>query len=102
MLEAVFVFGLMNCIFEFVLLAMIAPRTRLRLLGNDRACNAVHVLFLLGNLVIHWGTLIGTMSGIGAFICSLLTIRVARFMFGYVRGTTYRAGVIKFSKEELV
>jgi len=93
MIEAVFVFGAMNVLFEFVLLSMLPPRTRLRLLGNPGARNAVHVLFLLANLIIHWGTLVGTMSGIGAFISSLLTIKVAMLLFGYVEeGRFYHVG----------
>ncbi len=101
MISAVLLFGAMNCVFEFILLCMLPPRARLRLLGNDGACNAVHVLFLMGNLVVHWGTLIGTMSGIFAFICSMLTIRVARTLFGCVHGDTYHVGFIKFTREEL-
>lgn len=102
MIEAVFVFGIMNCIFEFIVLCMMPPRTRLRVLGSKAKSNAMHIAFLTFNLIVHWGTVTGTMSAIGAFLCSMLTIRVARLIFGYVSDTTYRVGVVKFSREELV
>lgn len=101
MLEAVFVFGIMNVIFEFVLLGMVPPRTRLRVLGSEAKSNAVHVAFLLLNITIHWGTLIGTMSGIGAFLCSIATVRVARLLWGYVQDDTYHRGVIGYRVSEL-
>ena len=53
MIDAVLLFGALNVLFEFVLLCMIAPRLRLRLLGNEAASNALHVFFLLANLIIH-------------------------------------------------
>lgn len=103
MVEAVFVFGALNVLFEFVLLCMLQPRTRLRLLGNDHAKALVHVLMLSLNLVIHWGTLVGTMSAIVAFVCSLVTVEVAAKVFGCIRqGRYYTVGLVRYSKEELV
>lgn len=100
-IEAVFVFGMMNVIFEFVMLCMLPPRTRLRVLGSDRR-SLLHVVFLLMNLMIHWGTLIGTMSGIAAFITSIVTVEFARRMFGYVVDDRYyHVGWIKYSVKEL-
>ena len=37
MIEAVIFFGLINIVFEFVVLSMVPPRARLRLLGNKGA-----------------------------------------------------------------
>ena len=103
MIDAVLLFGALNVLFEFVLLCMIAPRLRLRLLGNEAASNALHVFFLVANLIIHWGTLIGTMSGVLAFVASILTVNVARKVFGTItEGRYYRVGWIKYSREELV
>ncbi len=103
MIDAVLLFGALNVLFEFVLLAMVAPRLRLRLLGNEAASNALHVFFLVANLIIHWGTLIGTMSGVLAFVASILTVNVARKVFGTItEGRYYRVGWIKYSREELV
>lgn len=103
MIDAVLLFGVLNVLFEFVLLAMLAPRLRLRLLGNEAASNALHVFFLVANLIIHWGTLIGTMSGVLAFVASILTVNVARKLFGTItEGRYYRVGFIKYSAEELI
>ena len=102
MIDAVLMFGALNVLFEFVLLCMIAPRLRLRLLGNEAASNALHVFFLAANLIIHWGTLIGTMSGVLAFVASILTVNVARKLFGVItEGRYYKVGLVKYSMEEL-
>ena len=102
MIDAVLLFGALNVLFEFVLLCMMPPRLRLRLLGNEAASNALHVFFLLANLIIHWGTLVGTMSGVLAFVSSIVTVRIARTVFGSIaEGRYYRVGLIKYSVEEL-
>lgn len=103
MIDAVFIFGLMNVAFEFILLSMIKPRTRLRLLGDDGKCVALHFVCLSLNLLIHWGTLIGTMSGIFSFICSIFTVQIARLMFGkIVEDRYYTRGLVGYTQEELV
>lgn len=102
MIEAVLLFGAMNIAFEFVLLGMLSPRVRLRVLGTPHYRNALHIGFLLLNLIIHWGTVIGTMSSVMAFISSLVTVRVAMLLFGYVESSRYyHVGWIKYSIEEL-
>ena len=102
MIDAVLLFGALNVLFEFVLLCMLPPRLRLRLLGSETASNALHVFFLAANLIIHWGTLIGTMSGVLAFVSSIATVRVARMVFGSITdGRYYKVGVVKYSAEEL-
>ena len=102
MIDAVLLFGALNVLFEFVLLCMLPPRLRLRLLGSESASNAMHVFFLAANLIIHWGTLIGTMSGVLAFVSSIATLNVARAVFGRIcEGRYYHVGWIKYSAEEL-
>lgn len=102
MIEAVFVFGALNVLFEFVLMCLMPPRLRLRLLGSEAATGALHLFFLLANLAIHWGTLIGTMSGVLAFVSSIATVSVARKVFGTItEGRYYHVGWIKYSMEEL-
>lgn len=101
MIEAVLVFGLMNVAFEFILLSMIPPRTRLRVLGSQAQCVSLHFLCLILNLAIHWGTLIGTMSGIFSFICSIFTVSIARMVFGHITGTRYRRGIVGYTKQEI-
>ena len=102
MVTAVLLFGAMNVLFEFIVLGMVPPRFRLRLLGNEGAQVCVHITCLLLNLTIHWGTLIGTMSGIFSFICSIGTVAFARFVFGYIeQGRYYKVGWVKYTREEL-
>ena len=102
MIDAVLLFGALNVLFEFVLLSMLPPRLRLRLLGSEAASNALHVFFLLANMAIHWGTLIGTMSAVLAFVSSIVTVRIARTVFGSItEGRYYKVGLMKYSIEEL-
>jgi hypothetical protein len=102
MIDAVLVFGVMNVLFEFILLGMVPPRTRLRVLGSVNRQNLLHVFFLLANLIVHWGTLIGTMAAIGAFICSIATVRIARLLWGYItEDEVYRRGVLAYRIDEL-
>jgi len=100
-ISAVFIFALLNVLFEYVLLCMLPPRTRLRVLGSGAACNVLHVSFLVLNLVVHWGTLIGTMASVAAFLCSMLTVQIARFMFGSITGTIYTRGWMQYPLEDL-
>ena len=103
MISAVLIFGLMNVLFEFILLSMVRPRTRLRILGNEGHCVALHFMCLALNLLIHWGTLIGTMSGIFSFICSIFTVMVARAVFGVIKEDRYYTrGLVGYAREELV
>lgn len=103
MISAVLIFGLMNVVFEFILLSMVRPRTRLRILGNEGHCVALHFMCLALNLLIHWGTLIGTMSGIFSFICSIFTVMVARAVFGVIKEDRYYTrGLVGYAREELV
>lgn len=103
MIDAVFIFGLMNIAFEFIVLSMVRPRTRLRILGNEGHCVALHFMCLALNLLIHWGTLIGTMSGIFSFICSIVTVVVARAVFGVIKEDRYYTrGLVGYAREELV
>lgn len=102
MIDAVLLFGLLNVAFEFILLGMIPPRRRLRLLGSETQCIALHFAFLAVNLLIHWGTLIGTMSGVFAFVASMFTVMLAKRWYGYiVADRYYTVGVRKYALEEL-
>lgn len=101
MIEAVFAFALVTAIAELVLLCMLKPRTRLRLLGNPTACHVVHILFLVCNLVLHWGTVVGSMTGVTAFITSILVMNLAKKAFGYIADSQYHVGVIRYAHKEL-
>lgn len=103
MIDVVLMFGLINVVFEFVLLCMLPIRVRLRVLGNRNYQMLLHVGFLLLNLIVHWGTVLGTMASILSFICSLFTVRVAQIVFGkLVDGRYYTTGLIRYSTKELL
>lgn len=101
MIDAVIFFGLINVVFEFVVLSMVPAKGRLRLLGNKGAQTVLHVMIMILMLTIHWGTLIGTMSGFFSFILSMVTISIARQFFGYIENGVYHRRIIGYTKEEL-
>lgn len=102
MISAVLLFGVLTAIMEMILLSMFPPKYRLRILGSANYRNVLHITFLLLNLIIHWGTVIGTMSAVLAFVVSIITLRFAMYLFGYiVDGRYYHVGWIKYSVEEL-
>lgn len=103
MVEAVLIFGVLLAIFEFVILSMIPPRYRLRVLGNRIACQSIHGLFLCANLWIHWGTVTGTMAATGAFVVSMITVEFAKLMYGtVVDDRRMRRGLIGYRNDELI
>lgn len=103
MLETVLAFGLIISIFEFVLISMIPPRTRLRILGCSRKKLLFHIAMLSFNLIVHWGTAVGTMSATLAFICSLGVIWGAKKLFGFItQGRYYTIGFIRYNSDELL
>lgn len=101
--EAVLMFGTMLAVFEFVLLSMLPPKYRLRLLGSRAGCNAVHASMLVLNMWIHWGTVIGTMSATLSFCASVVTVFVARIVYGTIENDVRtRRGLVGYKTEELV
>ena len=102
MLSEVFAFALVMSIFEFVILCGIAPRARLRLLGSPSLRQAMHFAFLIVNLIVHWGTVVGTMSSTLSFITSMGVVAFATQLFGYMEaGRYYHVGWVKYSLEEI-
>ena len=102
MLETVLAFGFIISLFEFVIIAMIPPRTRLRVLGCSRKKLLFHVSMLSINMIVHWGTAVGTMSATLAFVCSIGVTWAAAKVFGHlVDGRYYHVGWVKYSVEEI-
>lgn len=102
MIAEVLAFAMVMAVFEFVVLCMVPPRARLRLLGSDISKLICHFGFLLLNLIVHWGTVTGTMSATLAFIVSLVTVYCAEKLFGSIKdGRYYKVGLVKYSIEEL-
>lgn len=103
MVEVVFTFAALLALFEFVVLSMVPPRYRLRLLGNRAACVFTHIAMLSINLWVHWGTVTGTMSATGAFVVSIVTVEVAKIVYGTIVGDVRtRRGIVGYRNEELV
>ena len=103
MIEVVLCFAVLLMLFEFVMLSMIAPKYRLRLLGSKAGCQAIHMGMLLINMWVHWGTVSGTMAATGAFVTSIVTIEIAKLAYGtIVDDRRVRRGIIGFRNAELV
>lgn len=102
MLSEVISFAIILIAFEFVILMMVTPKLRLRLLGNQAARTACHIVIFIFNMWIHWGTVVGTMSATLSFVTSMFTLWIASKVFGSIRdGRYYTVGFIKYSTEEL-
>lgn len=102
MIDAVLLFAAINIVFEFVVIAMIPPRMRLRILGSKAKARVLHVCILGGVLAVHWGTLIGTMSGFLSFTLSMLTVELAKIVFGYITpDQKFHRRIIGYTADEL-
>lgn len=101
MLETVAMFGFLLAMFEFVILSMVPPRIRLRILGSKALSNGVHLTMMMVNLWVHWGTVVGTMSATLSFVASIITVHIARWVYGSFDGRYYRTGFIRYLTEEI-
>ena len=101
-IEATLMFGVLLALFEFVALSMVPPYLRLRVLGSKPLSNCVHVLIMCANLYVHWGTVVGTMSATLSFVASMVTIKIARAVYGSFDGRYYRTGIIRYATAEIV
>ena len=103
MIEAVLVFGILLMLFEFVVLSIVPPKYRLRLLGCRSCCGVLHFTMLALNMWVHWGTVTGTMSATGAFVTSIITIEIARAVYGTITsGVRTRRGLMGYKNAELM
>ncbi len=71
MIESVVVFGLLTAAVEFLLLYKFMP---LRWLRKKPVQAALHFGVAALNLLIHWGTIVGTMTAITALFVSFITV----------------------------
>ncbi len=101
-LETVLLFGCLLALFEFVVLSMMSPRIRLRILGSKGLSNSVHMTMMCINLWVHWGTVVGTMSATLSFVASIITVKVARLVYGSFDGRYYRVGWVRYLTKEIV
>lgn len=101
-LESVAAFAAINIVFEFVVIAMIPPKLRLRLLGSRVWSRVLHICILGGVLTVHWGTLIGTMSGFLSFCLSMVTVEITKLVFGYITpDEKFHRRIIGYTADEL-
>ena len=102
MLLEVIAFALVLSAFELVVIGMISPRYRLRLIGSDAGKIVVHVGMFMVNMVVHWGTIVGTMSATLSFITSIATLGIAAKLWGFLKdGRYYTVGLMKYSIAEI-
>lgn len=71
MIESVVVFGLLTAAVEFLLLYKFMP---LRWLQRKPVQATLHFGVAALNLLIHWGTIVGTMTAITALFVSFATV----------------------------
>lgn len=73
-----------------VTLAKLPWRGKMWVISHPLLMDAIVFVFLIA---VHWGTFSGVMvASIGALFCSI-TLGVAKWLVGYVRGNTYYPGV---------
>lgn len=102
MVDAVLLFAALSALFEFVIVMKVPARIRLRVLGNGVSIFLIHSAALLINLIVHWGTITGTMSAVIAGLASMATVPLARKLSGHIVGTLYYPGVIKYDPATLI
>lgn len=85
LIEAVILFGLLSALFEALILMKVSPRIRLRLLGSPLLVTITHFVVIIFNLIVHFGTITGTMSAIVAGLASFAVIPLTRAYSGYIR-----------------
>ena len=101
MIEAVLVFSFLSALFEAVLLMKLPLKLRLRLLGNACAVGMLHTAISVANLLIHWGTLTGSMTAVCAGLMSFATVPLVRWYCGYVKKGRYFPGVHVYAPADL-
>ena len=102
MIAEVIAFAVVLSVFELVLIGMVPPRQRLRLLGSDGGKMAVHIGMFGINLIVHWGTIVGTMSATLSFVTSLATLWIAGKLWGFVvEDRYYTVGLMKYRIDEI-
>lgn len=81
MIEAVFIFAALTALLEWIILEKLELRTRVRVLNYP---NCITAVAFIGNLVIHWGTMTGSMTAVTAALVSMGVVSAQRKKWGYV------------------
>lgn len=98
MIEATFIFAMLTALFELVLVCKMSQRTRMHVL---RYPALITLLFFAFNLIIHFGTVVGTMTAVCAALVSMGVTALLRWYFGWFDGRYYHLGRRGCSREEL-
>jgi hypothetical protein len=96
-IEAVFVFGLLSALLEAIILTKLPLRVLLRILGDPRQVALIHLFVGIFNLIVHFGTVTGTMSAIVSALASFAVIPLIRARHGYIRREVYYRGFKLYS-----
>lgn len=103
MIEAVLIFAFISALFELGALAYLEPRTRLRWLNRP---GTITFVVTLANLLVHWGTITGSMTAATAGLASMGTTAIARWYWGWITvvdgRVRYYHGVVRFTREQLM
>lgn len=92
MLQTVLIFAAVTAVFEFVALARFTPRLRQWLLSHD---GVLHAFVIAANLMIHWGTITGSMTAVVAGLASYITVPIAQQLWGHYRQHTWHPGILQ-------
>lgn len=91
MLATVLVFALITSIFELVLLMKFMSRQTLSKRWVQYLC---HAGAFTANIIVHWGTIVGTMTAITAGLVSFATVPAALFMMAVAANYNARKGAV--------
>lgn len=98
MVTAVLIFAALTAALEILILAKLSIPKRLRVLGYPTLITAT--MFAL-NLIIHFGTMTGSMTAIVAALASIVTVEIARWYWGYIEKNRYYPGKARFDVEQV-
>lgn len=83
--STIVIFTVIKMAAEMLILGMIAPRFRLRILGSRAKTCILHVTFGGTLMLLQAHSILGTMSGLMAFVLSTVTVVIARNVFSYIQ-----------------
>mgnify|MGYP003553747147 FL=1 len=88
--------GIIVALGLLVMLAKLSWRAKFWVISHPLLIDAI---VFVGLIAIHWGTFSGVMvATIGALFCSI-TLGIAKWLVGYVRGNTYYPGVFNMIRK---
>jgi hypothetical protein len=77
MISAVLCFAILTALFEGLLVYKFCPN---KWLGTMKFAVFCHLVMFLVNLVVHWGTVTGTMTAVTAALVSFAVLPIVRWV----------------------